>query len=180
MTVNLRDTTPTTTPTTTTTTTTTPTPTELRRALAAYPTGVIAVCARIGDDPVGMAVNSFTSISLEPPLVAISVARTSTTWPLLSGRRLGISVLSVDQEALCRQLSSRVADRFAGAEWQARDGGSVLISGAALWLECEARSVFDGGDHEIVVMEVLGAQSFPDVDPLVFHQSRFHVIHGVH
>lgn len=165
MTVDLRD--------------TTPTPVELRRALAAYPTGVIAVCAQIGDDPVGMAVNSFTSISLEPPLVAISVARTSTTWPLLAGRRLGLSVLSVDQEALCRRLSSRTGDRFEGAEWQARDGGAVLIAGAALWLECETRSVFDGGDHEIVVMEVLAAQSFSDVDPLVFHQSRFHVIQGV-
>lgn len=156
-----------------------PSPTELRRAFAAFPTGVVAVCALVQGKPVGMAVNSFTSISLEPPLVAISTARASTTWPVLSGRRLGMSVLSVDQEALCRRLSSRAGDRFEDASWHSTAEGAVLIAGAALWLECDVRSVFDGGDHSIVVMSVLDAQAFPEIDPLVFHQSSFHAIQGV-
>lgn len=156
-----------------------PTPIEFRRALSAFPTGVMAVCGLVEGRPAGMVVNSFTSISLEPPLVAISAARTSSTWPALSGGRLGLSVLSADQEAVCRQLSSRNGDRFAEAGWHATSDGAVLIRDAALWLECDVRSVFDGGDHEIVVMEVLHVNEFPDVDPLVFHQSRFHAIQGV-
>lgn len=149
---------------------------ELRRAFSTFPTGVVAVGALVDDKPVGMVVNSFTSISLDPPLVAISPARTSSTWPILAGRRLGMSVLAVEHEALCRQLSARVGDRFEGTEWESTPDGAVLIKGAALWLECNVRSAFDGGDHEIVVLEVLEARTFPDVDPIVFHKSRFAAI----
>ena len=91
---------------------------ELRQAFSAFPTGVVAVCA-LGDDgrPLGMAVNSFTSISLDPPLVAISLANTSQTWPALAGKAsLGLSVLGTSQEQVSRQLSSRSGDRFDGVE----------------------------------------------------------------
>lgn len=149
----------------------------LRRAFSAYPTGVVAVAAMSGDQPAGMAVNSFTSISLDPALVAVSVARSSSTWPVLAGApRLGLSVLGADHGALCRQLSSRTGDRFAGADWHPAAEGAVLIGGAALWLECGVRETFDGGDHEIVVLDVHAAEVFPEVAPLVFHQSAFHRI----
>ncbi|MFK4731297.1 flavin reductase family protein [Agromyces mediolanus] len=149
----------------------------LRRALSAFPTGVVALAAIVDGAPAGMAVNSFTSISLDPPLVAVSVARTSTTWPLLADRpALGLSVLGSDQEALCRQLSSRTGDRFADAGWRSGEGGSVLVEGAALWLECGIHAVYDGGDHEIVLLEVRSSEMFPEVAPLVFHQSRFHAL----
>ncbi|GGR28756.1 flavin reductase family protein [Agromyces mediolanus] len=149
----------------------------LRRAFSAFPTGVVALAAIVDGAPAGMAVNSFTSISLEPPLVAVSVARTSTTWPLLADRpALGLSVLGSDQEALCRQLSSRTADRFAEAGWRVGEDGSVLVEGAALWLECGIHAVYDGGDHEIVLLEVRSSEMFPEVAPLVFHQSRFHAL----
>ena len=146
----------------------------LRQAFSTFPTGVVAVGALMGDRPVGMAVNSFTSISLDPPLVAVSVARTSSTWPVLAtSARLGVSVLGSHHEVLCRQLSSRSPDRFTGAEWRLGEGGAVLIEGAALWLECEVRAAFDGGDHEIILMEVLHTEAFPEVAPLVFHLSQF-------
>ncbi|OJX73990.1 flavin reductase family protein [Leifsonia sp. 71-9] len=149
----------------------------LRRAFAAYPTGVVAVAALRDGSPTGMAVNSFTSISLEPALVAVSVARTSSTWPVLAGsERLGLSVLGAEHGALCRQLSSRTGDRFQDADWHPTTDGAVLIDGAALWLECGVSATFDGGDHEIVLLEVHAAEVFPDVAPLVFHQSAFHRI----
>ncbi|MCI0155720.1 flavin reductase family protein [Leifsonia shinshuensis] len=149
----------------------------LRRAFSSYPTGVVAVAALNQGQPAGMALNSFTSISLEPALVAVSVARTSSTWPVLADRpRLGLSVLGADHGTLCRQLSARTGDRFAGADWHPTAEGAVLIDGAALWLECGVRETFDGGDHEIVVLEVHGAEAFPEVAPLVFHQSAFHRI----
>jgi flavin reductase (DIM6/NTAB) family NADH-FMN oxidoreductase RutF len=146
----------------------------LRRAFSVFPTGVVAIGAVIDDRPVGMAVNSFTSISLEPALVAVSVARTSSTWPVLAtSSRLGMSVLGSHHEVLCRQLSARIPDRFEGAEWHEGESGAVLIDGAALWLECEVRASFDGGDHEIILLEVVNAEAFPEVAPLVFHQSRY-------
>ncbi|MFE4517468.1 flavin reductase family protein [Kitasatospora sp. NPDC056783] len=156
-----------------------PSPTELnaavlRQAFGAYPTGVVALGALRDGEPVGLAVSSFVSISLEPPMVAISVARTSTTWPrLLEAPVLGLSVLSHGQGALCRRLASRAGDRFEGTGRQATADGAVLIHGAALWLTARVNAVYDGGDHEIVLMELLTSELFPGVEPLVFHTSQF-------
>lgn len=147
---------------------------ELRRAFSLFPTGVVAVCALVDGQPAGIAVNSFNSVSLDPPLVSICVARTSNTWPLLAGRpRLGLSVLGSDHGAVCRKLASRDADRFADLEWRASQGGAIHMDGAALWFECSVKETLQGGDHVIVLLEVLGSSLFPDVTPLVFHQSQF-------
>lgn len=149
-------------------------PGALRRALGLYPTGVVAVCGLEDSAPRGIPVNSFTSISLEPALVAISIARTSASWPLLSSMpRLGLSVLSSSHAAFCRQLASKSGDRFAGVAWQARPSGAVHIEGSPLWLECSIYSVTDGGDHVVVLLEVHDLAIFPELEPLVFHQSSF-------
>ncbi|MFJ9948278.1 flavin reductase family protein [Kitasatospora sp. NPDC091207] len=146
----------------------------LRQAFGAYPTGVVAMSALRDGEPVGLAVSSFVSISLEPPMVSISVARTSTTWPRLAQAPvLGLSVLSHDQGALCRRLASRAGDRFDGTAWQATPDGAVLVHDAALWLTARVSAVYDGGDHEIVLMRLLTAELFPGVEPLVFHTSQF-------
>ena len=146
----------------------------LRQAFGAYPTGVVALGALLGGEPVGLAVSSFVSISLEPPMVAVSVARSSTTWPRLAEAPvLGLSVLSHGQGALCRRLASRAGDRFEGAGWQTTPDGAVLIHDAALWLTARVRAAYDGGDHEIVLMELVTAELFPGVEPLVFHTSQF-------
>ncbi|MFE7531648.1 flavin reductase family protein [Kitasatospora sp. NPDC057542] len=146
----------------------------LRQAFGAYPTGVVALGALRDGEPVGLAVSSFVSISLEPPMVAVSVARTSTTWPRLTEAPvLGLSVLSRGQGALCRRLASREGDRFDGTGWQATPDGAVLIHDAALWQTARVNAVYDGGDHEIVLMELLTVELFPGVEPLVFHTSQF-------
>jgi flavin reductase (DIM6/NTAB) family NADH-FMN oxidoreductase RutF len=149
----------------------------LRRAFSVYPTGVVALAAQVDDRAVGMAVNSFTSISLEPALVAVSAARTSQTWPVLKAvPELGMSVLAAHHEPLSRSLSAREGDRFGGHDWHRTDGGAVLIADAALWLTCRLHSTFDGGDHEIALYEIDDVTLFDDVEPLVFHQSRYRVI----
>ncbi|WP_445397724.1 flavin reductase family protein [Streptomyces sp. LE64] len=146
----------------------------LRRAFGAYPTGVVAVGALRGTEPVGFAASSFVSISLEPPMVAVSVARTSATWPRLAEASvLGLSVLSHGQGTLCRRLASRDGDRFEGVAWRATPEGAVLIEDAALWLTARVSAVYDGGDHEIVLLELLTAELFSGVEPLVFHTSQF-------
>lgn len=150
----------------------------LRRAFSSFPTGVVAVCGTSEDgERVGMAVNSFTSISLEPPLVAISVARTSRTWPSLkTSGAIGLSVLGSAQEAVSRKLSAREGDRFDGASWVAGDGGELHLEGASLWLSCHVHAELDGGDHVIVLLGIEGVHHFPEVEPLLFHQSRYRAI----
>lgn len=152
----------------------------LRRAFSSFPTGVVAVCAvDQNQNPVGMAVNSFTSISLDPPLVAISVARTSRTWPVLSqAQTLGLSVLGSEQEQTSRRLSARSGDRFADISWASTPEGAVHIDGAALWLTCRVYEVVDAGDHVIVLLAIEDVEHFPKVEPLVFHQSRYRAIRG--
>ncbi|MFF2354587.1 flavin reductase family protein [Kitasatospora sp. NPDC058115] len=146
----------------------------LRQAFGAYPTGVVAIGALRGDEPVGFAASSFVSISLQPPMVAVSVARTSTTWPRLAEAEvLGLSVLSHGQGTLCRRLASREANRFDGVAWTATPEGAVLVEDAALWLTARVGATYDGGDHEIVLLELLSVELFAGVEPLVFHTSQF-------
>lgn len=153
---------------------TTPSPLDLRRAFSAYPTGVVALCAKDADGPTGMAMNSFASVSLDPPLVSVCVANTSTTWAKLkSAPSLGISVLGSGHGELCRKLSARGIDRFDGVDWREGGDGSVLIGDSALWLECAIWQVIDGGDHQIVLLEVKRSELFPATTPLLFHQSQF-------
>jgi flavin reductase (DIM6/NTAB) family NADH-FMN oxidoreductase RutF len=146
---------------------------QLRRVFAAFPTGVAAVAAVIDGEPAGLAASSFVSVSLDPPLVSVCVAHTSTTWPVLrNAGRLGISVLGDHQEQASRQLSSRAAGRFAGLDWRATADGAVLLSEASAWLDCSLEQEIPAGDHDIVLLRVhdLGAS---EVMPLVFHGSSY-------
>jgi flavin reductase (DIM6/NTAB) family NADH-FMN oxidoreductase RutF len=148
---------------------------ELRRVFAAYPTGVAAVAALVDGVPAGIAASSFVSVSLDPPLVSVCVAHTSTTWPVLrAAGRLGISVLAAHQELTSRQLSARAGERFASLSWRATDEGAVRICGASAWLDCGIERQIGAGDHDIVLLRVLDlAIAADDVPPLVFHGSTY-------
>jgi flavin reductase (DIM6/NTAB) family NADH-FMN oxidoreductase RutF len=149
-------------------------PARLRRVLGAFPTGVTAVAALVGDVPVGITASSFTSVSLEPALVSICVAHTSQTWSALRPvSRLGVSILSAAQERAGRQLASRGVDRFAGLEWRATADGAVLLQAASAWLECSIEQQVRAGDHDIVVLRVHDLDADHDIGPLVFHASQF-------
>jgi flavin reductase (DIM6/NTAB) family NADH-FMN oxidoreductase RutF len=150
---------------------------QLRKMLAGFPSGVVAVAALVDDQPAGMVVSSFTSVSLRPPLISICIARTSTTWPLLRDRpRLGISVLSDRQHALCGQLSARNADRFASVPWTCSADGAVLLDEAGTTLQSRVVDSLSAGDHDIVVLALIHAETRTQTTPLVFHHSRFHRI----
>ena len=151
---------------------------ELRHAFGSFPTGVTAVAA-LGDDgrPVGLAASSFTSVSLDPPLVSVCVAHTSTTWPLLRDRdRLGVSVLGAHQELACRRLAARDGDRFADLDWHATREGAVRIEGASAFFDCGIERIVPAGDHDIVLLRIHALDADHAVAPLVFHASRFHRI----
>ena len=150
-------------------------PTTLRRVLAAFPTGVTALAALVDGEPVGMAANSFTSVSLDPPLVSVCVATTSSTWPeLRRAARIGVSVLSHEQESASRSLAARGIDRFADLSWHATDDGAILLDGATAWFDCSVEREIRAGDHEIVLLNVHGlGTAEPHTPPLVFHGSRY-------
>ncbi|MEN3615745.1 flavin reductase family protein [Plantactinospora sp. ZYX-F-223] len=147
---------------------------ELRRVFSTFPTGVVAIAAVVDGAPTGLAASSFTSVSLDPPIVSLCVAHTSTTWPVLrSAPSYGISVLSVDQEQACRQLSSRGVDRFAALGWRVSDGGAVFLDGASAWLDCTLLEQITAGDHDIVLLRVHDLGGDVEIAPLVFHASQY-------
>ena len=148
--------------------------TRLRRVFGSFPSGVTAVAAVVDDQPVGLAASSFTSVSLDPPLVSVCIAHTSTTWPLLRrAARLGVSVLSAEQEGVGRRLSERRVDRFAALSWRTTADGAVLLDGASAWLECGVEDQIRAGDHDILLLRVHDLDAEAGVAPLVFHASRF-------
>lgn len=147
---------------------------DLRRVFGAYPTGVAALAAQVEGSPVGMAASSFTTVSLDPPLVSVGVAHSSTTWPVLSrSERIGISVLGSEQEWVSRQLAAKGVDRFAGVGHRRTEFGAVLLDGAAAWFEVTIDQQVRAGDHDIVVFRVHDLDVAEDVAPLVFHASTY-------
>ncbi|MFI9625159.1 flavin reductase family protein [Streptomyces sp. NPDC052042] len=177
-------------------------PAEFRRVLGHFASGVTIVTAHDPGDgisvgptgqqgtagqegPAGFACQSFASLSLDPPLVAFMVARTSTTWPRIA--RAGafcVNVLGASQEALCRGFAVSGADKFAGVAYEGAPAtGSPLLDGVPAWIDCRIHAVHTGGDHLIVVgrVEALGTTDTADTDtdgadrdgPLLFHRGRF-------
>jgi flavin reductase (DIM6/NTAB) family NADH-FMN oxidoreductase RutF len=149
----------------------------LRAAFACVPSGVTAVCGTRDGRPEGMVASSFTSVSIDPPLVSLCVARSSTTWPKLAPLELvGLSVLAAEHGTVARSLASKCGDRFSGVEWTANPGGAVFVHGSTLWLECSMFDQVPAGDHDIVILRIVSMVTYPDVSPMIFHGSAFRVL----
>ncbi|MDX3245789.1 MULTISPECIES: flavin reductase family protein [unclassified Streptomyces] len=155
-------------------------PGEFRRVLGSFASGVTVVTAPAAegeDGPAGFACQSFSSLSLDPPLVAFMVGRTSTTWPRIA--RAGgfcVNVLSAAQGPLCRAFARSGTDKFAGVDHDAAPvSGAPRLTGTLAWIDCAIHAVHTGGDHLIVVGRVnaLGAGDGTDEQPLLFHKGRF-------
>jgi flavin reductase (DIM6/NTAB) family NADH-FMN oxidoreductase RutF len=147
-----------------------------REVLGHLPTGVVVIAAETLAGPVGMAVNSFTSVSLDPALVLFCPARTSTTWPQLRRvRRFCANFLADEHEDVSRRFAGRDPDRFAGVGWQ-RTACGPCLDGVSAWLGCEIQDEHEAGDHTIVVARVLCLDFAPATPPLVFHRGRYAAI----
>ncbi|MEU1283761.1 flavin reductase family protein [Kitasatospora sp. NPDC005856] len=133
-----------------------PDPAGFRRVLGHFATGVAAVTGMDAGVPVGLLVSSFTSVSLDPPLVSFCVAHTSTSWPRLrGGRRHGICFLAAGQYGQARRLATASGDsKFHGVAWSASPSGLPVLDGALAWLECSVEAEHPAGDHVIVVSRV--------------------------
>ena len=153
----------------------------LRSAFSAFATGITVLTVG-GDTPRGMTANSFTSVSLDPPLVLACIDRGATMHgTLLAARFFGVSVLAARQEAIARHFADR--RRPSGAAqfdtvpwWSGEYTGAPLIHGAVAWFECTVWRTYDGGDHTVVVGSLLSAVRAADADTagvLIFHNGRF-------
>ncbi|GAA0232173.1 hypothetical protein GCM10009527_030880 [Actinomadura nitritigenes] len=151
-------------------------PARFRHVLGHYPTGVVVVTAldRSGA-AIGMTVGSFTSVSLDPPLVAFLPDRNSGSWRALreSGERFCVNVLSAGQEDVCRAVAVRKTDKFHDIEWRPSPAGNPVINGAVAWIDCVTEQLHDAGDHHIVVGRVLHLQEGDGETPLLFHQGTY-------
>lgn len=151
---------------------------EYRRVLGHLPTGVVAITADHPDGPVGMACNSFTSVSMSPPLVSFCPAHSSVSWPLIrSVGRFCVNVMAIHHEPVSRQFARSGADKFGGLGYHARPGGPALDDSLA-WIDCEIEAEHEAGDHLIVVGRVRAFQAQPDVSPLVFWRGVYGGFHA--
>ncbi|MFD4599784.1 flavin reductase family protein [Streptomyces sp. NPDC058464] len=144
-----------------------------RTVLGHLPTGVTIVTAYGETGPVGMAMNSVTSVSLDPPLILVCPARSSSTWPdLRKSGRFCVNVMADHHEQTCRQFAGRMADRFRDVSWHRRVGGPG-IDDAVAWIDVQIEEEHDAGDHTIVVARVLDIEARTDSAPLVFFQGKY-------
>ncbi|MFS2153337.1 MULTISPECIES: flavin reductase family protein [unclassified Rhizobium] len=143
-----------------------------RNALGAFPTGVTVVTANTDAGPIGMTVNSFASVSLDPPLVLWSPAKSSSRHALFtSAGHFSIHVLSAEQTALSSRFT-RGGQGFADLGWEHNVEGAPIIPGTLARFECEQQSVYDAGDHSLVIGRVLRV-GLRDGEPLCFARGGF-------
>jgi flavin reductase (DIM6/NTAB) family NADH-FMN oxidoreductase RutF len=147
---------------------------QFRKVLGQFVTGVTIITAIDGDEPVGVAANSFTSVSIDPPLVLFCVGRSSSTWPRIeSARKFAVNILGEHQEELSRLFATKGADRFSSVEWHVGVGGSPVLHDVLAYLDCEFWAEYDGGDHIIVVGRVVDLGVTHEAGPLVFFGGKY-------
>lgn len=149
-----------------------------RDVLAQFPTGVTVVSA-IGPHgmPVGMAVGSFSSVSLEPPLVSFMPASSSSTYPhIAAADSFCVSILGADQEDVCRAMATKGADKFHNVDWFPAPSGAPVVAGSLAWIDCTQVAVHEAGDHLIVVAKVDQLAELNPGLPLVFFHGGYGAI----
>lgn len=145
-----------------------------REVLGHYPTGVAVVTATVDGNPVGMVVGSFTSVSLDPPLVAFLPARSSSSFDRLKQSAVFcVNVLAADQEDICRQFAMKSGDKFAGMDWTRSPNGSPIIPGCVAWIDCDVESITEAGDHYFVLGRTTALEISTPVLPLLFFQGGY-------
>lgn len=145
-----------------------------RTVLGHFPTGVTVVTAAPDGIPVGLAVGSFSSASLEPPLVAFFPGRTSSSWPRIEAAgSFCVNILAEDQEDVSRRFASKEEDKFVGLGWSAAASGSPLLTGALAWIDCDIESVLEAGDHYCVLGRVRDLGVAQEGAPLLFYRGGY-------
>ena len=141
-----------------------------------FVTGVTVVTTLVDGEPKGLAVNAFSSISLEPPLILVCVQQTSSTYPhLFSATHLAVNILSAQQSDVVSTFAAKKADKFAEVDWKPGPHGSPLINGSSAIMEAEICERLQASTHTIFIGRVRHAE-VADVDPMVYSAGAFY--HG--
>lgn len=154
-------------------------PRTLRDALGCFATGVTVVtCLDDAGEPVGLTANSFTSVSLDPPLLLVCVAKAAaSSGPMAKAEHFAVSVLQNKQQPASITFSTRVEDRFGSTEWAMGEHGVPILGQSLAVFECARHAVHDGGDHWILLGEVKKATFDPSLDPLLYFRGRYRRLH---
>lgn len=148
----------------------------LKQVYGRFCTGVTIITALDGDDPVGFTAQTFTPLSLDPPLILFCPQKTSSSWPRIKeAGKFCVNILSDEQEALCRAFAASGADKFRGVGWKPAPGtGMPLLDEVLAYAEGDIEAEHDGGDHVIAVGRVTGLEVFERAaGPLLFYRSGF-------
>lgn len=147
---------------------------EFRRTLSQFCSGVTVVTSMSGAEPVGLTCQSFSSVSLDPPLVMFIPARTSHAWSAI--HRAGhftVNFLSADQQEISNTFATRGADKFAGLSWQPGATGAPVLDGCLAHIDCTIHAVHEAGDHNLVVGRVQQMELGVEEDPLLFFRGSY-------
>ena len=147
---------------------------ELRRVMGHFATGVTVITTQDKDGvPQGLTANAFMSLSLNPPLVIISVDKGATCYACFEpGNGFNVNVLSENQEDVSRRFATKGIDKFADLAWHAGGNGAALIDGALAQVECKITACHEGGDHTIVIGEILNVMAEGE-RPLLFFKGKY-------
>ncbi len=156
-------------------------PRHFRDVLGSYPTGVCVVTALAEDgERCGLAVGSFSSISLDPPLVGFMPDKRSRSWDrMATGGRFCVNILGSEQLDDCRRFASRHEDKFEGVAHGHSPGGLPLLDGVLAWIECDIERVIEIGDHWLVVGAVRALERRAEGLPLIFYRGGYHTLAAI-
>lgn len=154
-------------------------PRTLRDAMGCFATGITIVTALDAEGtPVGLTANSFTSVSLDPPLLLVCIANTAGTAPALrKAAHFGVNVLQIGQQPTSNRFAARGEDRFANQPWAPGQTGVPLLGSSLVSFECQHESLHEAGDHFILVGRVVRAQFEPHRDPLLYFRGKYRRLH---
>ena len=154
-------------------------PRTLRDALGCFATGVTVVtCLNAAGEPAGLTVNSFTSVSLDPPLLLVCIAKAAASaGALTQASHVAVNVLQTGQQPASIRFSTRDQDRFGATPWACGEAGAPILKDSLGVFECERFALYDGGDHHILVGQVVKASFDAALDPLLFFRGRYRRLH---
>jgi len=154
-------------------------PRTLRDALGCFATGVTVVtCLGRDGNPAGLTVNSFTSVSLDPPLLLVCPHKmAASSAALIEASHFAVNVLQTGQQPASIRFATRDEDRFGATPWACGEAGAPILKDSLGVFECERHAVHDGGDHHILIGQVVKASFDGGLDPLLFFRGRYRRLH---
>src|SRR5436309_7976877 len=153
-------------------------PRTLRDALGCFATGVTVVTCLKDGEPAGLTVNSFTSVSLNPPLLLVCIAKAAASAEALTtASHFAVNVLQTGQQPASIRFATRDEDRFGTTPWSCGEAGAPILKDSLGVFECERHAVYDGGDHHILVGQVVKASFDTSLDPLLYFRGRYRRLH---